>query len=78
MFGITFTRPTAGPSHHDRELKPELALLDLSIYTAPPAASVERSAVIIVCTYSTPRLVTDAAFGAPAGMGVDPTPVHRH
>jgi hypothetical protein len=39
---------------------------------------VERSAVIIVCTYSTPRLVTDAAFGAPAGMGVDPTPVHRH
>jgi hypothetical protein len=34
--------------------------------------------VIIICITSTPSLVTDAAFGAPAGMAVDPTRVHRH
>jgi len=38
----------------------------------------ERIAVIIVSYTPTPSLVTDAAFGAPAGMAVGPTPVHRH
>ena len=54
-----------------------LASLDLSIYTPSPAALMERIAVIIVSYTSTPSLVTVAAFGAPAGMAVDPTRVHR-
>ena len=58
--------------------KLELASFDLSIYTARPAAFMERIAVIIVCYTPTPSLVTDAAIGAPAGMAVGPTPVHRH
>lgn len=61
-----------------RGTKLELASLDLSIYTAPSAASTERIAVIIVSYTPTPSLVTDAAFGAPAGMAVGPTRVHRH
>ena len=58
--------------------KLELASFDLSIYTAPPAAFMECIAVIIVCHTPTPSLVTDAVFGAPAGMAVGSTPVHRH
>lgn len=34
--------------------------------------------MIIVSYTPTPSLVTDAAFGAPAGMAVGPTRVHRH
>lgn len=56
----------------------ELASFDLSIYTAFPTALAERIAVIIVSYTPTPSLVTDAAFGAPAGMAVGPTRVHRH
>ena len=61
-----------------RGAKHELAPFDLSIYSASLPAFVERSAVIIVSYTPTPSLVTDAAFGAPAGMAVGPTPVHRH